>query len=165
MNAIDFALEFELEGENYYNEQALKAKKDEIRSLFLMLAADEERHYKIIENFKNKIYNYLPTETFKNTPTIFKKLKESKTEFSEEQNLFKVYQKAIEVEIKSREFYKKTAKEESDLKAKEVLLALSIEEDRHKVILENLMDLMRKGSEWVESAEFSHIDESLRGEI
>jgi hypothetical protein len=74
MNVIDYALHFEEEGKKYYNEQALRAKKDEIRSLFLMLANDEDRHYKIIEKFKEGVYEYLPTETFKNVPNLFNSL-------------------------------------------------------------------------------------------
>ncbi|MGC8790322.1 MAG: ferritin-like domain-containing protein [Desulfurella sp.] len=111
MNAIDYALALEEDGKNYYNEQALKAKKEEIRSLFLMLAADETRHYKIIEKFKEGVYEYLPTSTFDNVPNLFKKLKNQNSDFSDEQNLLDVYSKAIKIEIDSRDFYKQKSLE------------------------------------------------------
>ncbi|HEX13055.1 MAG TPA: Rubrerythrin [Desulfurella acetivorans] len=164
MNAIDYALALEEDGKNYYNEQALKAKKEEIRSLFLMLAADETRHYKIIEKFKEGVYEYLPTSTFDNVPNLFKKLKNQNSDFSDEQNLLDVYSKAIKIEIDSRDFYKQKSLESDNENEKNILQLISKEEDKHKIILENLMEFIRKGQEWVESAEFSHIEEQLRKE-
>ncbi|PMP93468.1 MAG: Rubrerythrin [Desulfurella sp.] len=164
MNAIDYALALEEDGKNYYNEQALKAKKEEIRSLFLMLAADEIRHYKIIEKFKEGVYEYLPTSTFDNVPNLFKKLKNQNSDFSDEQNLLDVYSKAIKIEIDSRDFYKQKSLESDNENEKNILQLISKEEDKHKIILENLMEFIRKGQEWVESAEFSHIEEQLRKE-
>jgi rubrerythrin len=164
MNVIDYALHFEEEGKKYYNEQVLRAKKDEIRSLFLMLANDEDRHYKIIEKFKEGVYEYLPTETFKNVPNLFNSLKNQNIDLSDSEDLLKVYDEAIKIEIKSRDFYKQNALDSNNLKEKEILEIISNEEDKHRIILENLMEFTRKGKEWVESAEFSHIDQLLRGE-
>ena len=164
MDAIDYALALEEDGKNYYNEQALKAKKEEIRSLFLMLTADETRHYKIIEKFKEGVYEYLPTSTFDNVPNLFKKLKNQNSDFSDEQNLLDVYSKAIKIEIDSRDFYKQKSLESDNENEKNILQLISEEEDKHRIILENLMEFIRKGQEWVESAEFSHIEEQLRKE-
>ncbi len=159
MNAIDYALAFEEEGKNFYNELALKAKKDEIRSIFLMLADDELRHYKIIEKFKEGVYEYLHTSTFNNVPTLFQKLKSQNTAFSDNQSLLDTYNSAIQIEIQSRDFYKQQALSSSSPKEKEILEILSKEEDKHRIILENLMEFIRKSQEWVESAEFSHIND------
>ncbi|MGC8502574.1 ferritin family protein [Desulfurella sp.] len=164
MDAIDYALALEEDGKNYYNEQALKAKKEEIRSLFLMLAADETRHYKIIEKFKEGVYEYLPTSTFDNVPNLFKKLKNQNSDFSDEQNLLDVYSKAIKIEIDSRDLYNQKSLESDNENEKNILQLISKEEDKHRIILENLMEFIRKGQEWVESAEFSHIEEQLRKE-
>ncbi|OSS41411.1 Rubrerythrin [Desulfurella amilsii] len=164
MNAIDYALAFEEDGKKYYNEQSLRSKRDEIRSLFLMLASDEDRHYKIIEKFKEGVYEYLPTQTFKNMPTLFNNLKNQNIDLSGSEDLLKVYDEAIKIEIKSRDFYKQSALESNNSKEREILEIISNEEDKHRIILENLMEFTRKGKEWVESAEFSHIDQLLRGE-
>ncbi len=159
MNAIDYALAFEEEGKNFYNELALKAKKDEIRSIFLMLAEDESRHYKIIEKIKEGVFAYLPTSTFNNVPTLFQKLKNQNTVFSDNQSLLDTYNSAIEIEIQSRDFYKQQALSSNSPEEKEILEMLSKEEDKHRIILENLMEFIRKSQEWVESAEFSHIND------
>lgn len=104
----------------YYNEQALRAKKDEIRSLFLMLSSDEDRHYKIIEKFKEGVYKYLPTETFKNVPTLFNNLKNKNIDLSDDEDLWKVYEKAINIEIKPRIFTNKTRLKSNNPKEKEI---------------------------------------------
>jgi rubrerythrin len=129
-----------------------------------MLAADETRHYKIIEKFKEGVYEYLPTSTFDNVPNLFKKLKNQNSDFSDEQNLLDVYSKAIKIEIDSRDFYKQKSLESDNENEKNILQLISKEEDKHRIILENLMEFIRKGQEWVESAEFSHIEEQLRKE-
>ncbi|MGB9745263.1 MAG: ferritin family protein [Desulfurella sp.] len=129
-----------------------------------MLAADETRHYKIIEKFKEGVYEYLPTSTFDNVPNLFKKLKNQNSDFSDEQNLLDVYSKAIKIEIDSRDFYNQKSLESDNENEKNILQLISKEEDKHRIILENLMEFIRKGQEWVESAEFSHIEEQLRKE-
>ncbi|PMP62924.1 ferritin family protein [Desulfurella multipotens] len=129
-----------------------------------MLAADETRHYKIIEKFKEGVYEYLPTSTFDNVPNLFKKLKNQNSDFSDEQNLLDVYSKAIKIEIDSRDLYKQKSLESDNENEKNILQLISKEEDKHRIILENLMEFIRKGQEWVESAEFSHIEEQLRKE-
>ncbi|SDC56147.1 Rubrerythrin [Desulfurella multipotens] len=129
-----------------------------------MLAVDETRHYKIIEKFKEGVYEYLPTSTFDNVPNLFKKLKNQNSDFSDEQNLLDVYSKAIKIEIDSRDLYKQKSLESDNENEKNILQLISKEEDKHRIILENLMEFIRKGQEWVESAEFSHIEEQLRKE-
>ena len=44
MNSLEFAISMELEGGKYYREQAEKNQGNSLRTVFLMLAEDEDNH-------------------------------------------------------------------------------------------------------------------------
>lgn len=159
MNAIDYALKMEIDGKTFYEKQSKASTDPRIKQIFDMLAKDEQRHYDIINGFKKSFYNYNGTDTFKTTKNIFSDMLNKKQTFSAEINVFDIYKQAIEMEKKSVELYSNEAIKSKNKDEKAVLLKLSEEEKKHQVILENLMEFIRKGDEWVESPEFSHLDE------
>ncbi len=159
MNAIDYALKMELDGKAFYEKQAEDSKDLRIKQLFTMLAKDEQRHYEIIEGFKNTSYNYKGTETFKTTKNMFSEMLDKKQTFKVETNVFDAYRQAIEMEKKSVNLYSKEAANSKNAYEKSILLKLAEEEKKHQTILENLTEFIRKGDEWVESAEFTHLNE------
>ena len=54
MNIYDFALKMELDGEQYYFEQAAKVTHPELRVVLKGLAEDEQRHYRIVQQLQNQ---------------------------------------------------------------------------------------------------------------
>jgi len=48
--AVKVALDFEKEGYNFYKKAALEAAEEKEKKLFKVLTAEEERHYKLLEN-------------------------------------------------------------------------------------------------------------------
>lgn len=159
MNAIDYALKMELDGKAFYEKQAKMIDDPRIRQIFGMLASDEQRHYEIISDFKKSSYNYKDTDTFKTTKNLFSEMLRKNENFKVNVNALDVYEQAIEMEKKSVELYLDESKKSNKKGEKEILLKLAEEEQKHQVILENLMEFIRKGDEWVESPEFSHLDE------
>ncbi|WP_161847808.1 ferritin family protein [Athalassotoga saccharophila] len=159
MNAIDYALKMELDGKAFYEKQSKESKDLRIKQIFDMLARDEQRHYDIINDFKKSSYNYKGTDTFKTTKNLFSEMMNKKENFKTDVNVFDIYKQAIEMEKKSVDLYLNEAKKSTNKDEKEILLKLSEEEKKHQTILENLMEFIRKGEEWVESPEFSHLDE------
>ncbi|MFW5988237.1 MAG: ferritin family protein, partial [bacterium] len=70
-----------------------------------------------------------------------------------------IYQQAIEMEKKSREFYLEKA-EESELKnVEKVFRQLAKEEAKHQNILENIEKMVNKPKTWLDDAEWYHMDE------
>jgi rubrerythrin len=63
------------------------------------------------------------------------------------------------MEKESIKLYLDQARLTNELSEKEILLKLAAEENKHQIILENLMDFIRKGLDWTESPEFSHLEE------
>lgn len=159
MNAIDYALKMELDGKAFYEDESARTGDFRVKQIFNMLARDEQRHYDIINEFKKSVYNYKSTDTFKTTKNIFSDMLNKKQTFKVEIDVFDVYKQAIDMEKKSVELYTNEAIKAKTSDEKTILLKLAEEEKKHQVILENLMEFIRKGDEWVESAEFTHLDE------
>ncbi|MGC9213621.1 ferritin family protein [Athalassotoga sp.] len=159
MNAIDYALKMEIDGKTFYEKQSKESVDPRVKQIFDMLAKDEQRHYDIINGFKKTFYNYKGTDTFKTTKNMFSNMLNKKQTFNVDVNVFEAYQQAIEMEKKSVELYSSEAVKSKNKDEKDMLLKLAEEEKKHQTILENLMDFIRKGDEWVESPEFSHLDE------
>ncbi len=132
MNAIDYALKLEKDGEAYYTKQAQCSEDIQLKKLFEMLANDEQRHYEIISDKKC---------------------------FEIDATNLEAYEHAVEMEKESVKLYLDQAKQTSEPSEKEILLKLAAEENKHQIILENLMDFVRKGLDWTESPEFSHLEE------
>ncbi len=159
MNSIDYALKLELDGKAYYEKQANLSDDERAKEIFKMLADDEQRHYEIINGFKSKSYRYESTDTFKTTKNIFSEMLDKNEKFNVEISALEVYGKAVEMEKESVKLYSDYAKKTNVAEEKEILEKLAKEEKKHQIVLENLMEFIRKGDEWVESAEFSHLDE------
>lgn len=159
MNAIDYALKLEKDGKAYYTKQAQCAKDLQLKKLFEMLANDEQRHYEIISGFKDKNYIYKGTYTFKTTRNMFSEMLKDEKCFEVEVTNLDAYEHAVEMEKESVKLYLDQAKLTSEPSEKETLLKLAAEENKHQIILENLMDFIRKGLDWSESPEFSHLEE------
>lgn len=158
MNAYEFAMKMEEDGRNYYLEQAECTHDVQLKKLFKMLAEDENRHYEIIKSFVTDPY-YKTSDTFKNVKTVFSDKIKANACFEVETSRLESYEHAIRFEDESIEFYEKKALETKDTAEKNILLRLAKEEKGHKVILENLLEFIRKPTEWVESAEFTRIED------
>ncbi|AFK07600.1 Rubrerythrin [Mesotoga sp. HF07.pep.5.2.highcov] len=159
MNAIDYALKLEKDGKAYYTKQAQCSEDIQLKKLFEMLANDEQRHYEIISGFKDKNYKYKGTYTFKTTRNMFSEMLIDKKCFEIDATNLEAYEHAVEMEKESVKLYLDQAKQTSEPSEKEILLKLAAEENKHQIILENLMDFVRKGLDWTESPEFSHLEE------
>ena len=159
MNAIDYALKLETDGKAYYVKQAECTSDPQLKQLFTMLANDEQRHYEIIKGFKDKNYTYRGTYTFKTTRNMFSEMLQDSICFNIEATNLEAYEHAVEMEKESVKLYLDQAKVTKEPSEKEILIKLAAEENKHQIILENLMDFIRKGKDWAESPEFSHLEE------
>jgi rubrerythrin len=65
------------------------------------------------------------------------------------------YEEAINVEIKSANYYKEIAAEIADETVKKEVLMIADEELKHKKILQEILNYLQEPNQWVESAEFN----------
>jgi rubrerythrin len=160
MDIFEYAMQMEKEGENFYREVAQHTPNTGIKAILTMLADEEVRHYNAIEKMKSAEPVQLADSTIlADAKNVFAGLQASGEEFSSETNQIRLYKKALDIEAKSKDFYTEKAGEASEKNVKELFLRLAQEEQKHYVLVENIIDFLSGPDTWLENAEFYHLDE------
>lgn len=155
MNYLDMAIKLETEGETFYLEQADKNSGSEIERVFRLLANEERKHRELLDNLSKKLDYTIPeTDSEIEFESIFRDEKDFKLETVVEPKQIDVYRLALQKEKESIELYQKMKEESSDEEEKTLVDFLIKQEENHYKIFNNIVELLRKSEEWVESAEF-----------
>lgn len=160
MNIFDFAITMEKEGEQYYRELAAKFPVEGMQKILNMLADDEVKHRQIFEKMKDdEDTGIVETRVLLEAKTIFSQMKEDKIDPAAGSGQVDVYKKAQEMEAKSESFYREKAAEVDDESQKDILLKIADEEKRHFHLLRNIIEFVSRPQQWIEDAEFTHLEE------
>ena len=163
MSVFDFAMQMELDGKSFYEEQAAKTETPQLKKLLLEMASDEQKHYEIFKAMKegeNVSYNSeKATQIFKSAKTIFEELKSSGTEFAFDSDLLDAWVQAREIEKKAEAFYRQKADEVDDAGQKEMLHRIADEEHKHWTTIEHVISFLDHPKNWLENAEWSGLGE------
>jgi rubrerythrin len=156
MNALEFAINMELEGEKYYSEQAEINKDNSLRTVFLMLAKDEAMHAKVLQDKANKVsYNLNEEdEILTKAKSIFDDLAQMKDEIIAISNQLDAYRLALKNEEESINLYQKHLSQATDDDTKSLFEYLIKQEKDHYAVIDQLVLLINHSEEWVEAAEF-----------
>lgn len=159
MNIFDYAMQMETESQNYYLNLAKQSKNSGLKTIFNMLADEEAKHCKVVEEMKTKTgIKFGNTSLLSDAKAVFAQMADTeKFDFSFEQ--LDVYRKAQEIETKSRKFYLEKADEVEDNFQKAVFAKLAKEEEKHYFLLENIIDFVSRPKIWLENAEWHHLEE------
>lgn len=162
MNAYEYAMEMEKEGEKFYRELASKATEKGIKTIFLNLANEEVKHYELFKELAEHEDNVtIPKmNVLKEAKAIFAEMKASGRELDFGKDQITLYKKAFESENKAYTLYVQKANEMNNPKHKEIFLRIAAEEKKHLELLENLVDFVESPLNWLESAEFYDVDEA-----
>ena len=156
----------EMESEKYYREQARKTNFSDLRILLENLAETEARHYKIVEDLR--LQNYEPLlndDALAETKNIFasyikdaEALRKAISIEKDKEEQIDIYRLALVKEKESVEIYEKMLSQAQDPNAKAVIERLIKEEQKHADVMDEIIDLLNKVSDWVEAAEFNHTE-------
>ncbi len=155
MDIMEFAINMEIEGENFYNEQADRSKDDRLKTVMLMLANEEKHHAELLVSKSKELqYQLIKSNTISDAESIFKGLKDFKSDIKEFPDQLDFYRMALDKEQQSIELYNKLLLEVTDDKSKELFEYIIDQEKDHYKIIEELVLLLKHAKDWVESAEF-----------
>lgn len=154
MELFEIAKKMELEGKALYEDQAKKTKDEGIKTILLMLAEQEQEHYKIFDALQKKQPIKIKKESFKGITDFFKGLRD---DLPTDQIEF--YEKILKIEKDSQEFYIELAKKQEDVCSKEIIERIAREEHKHWIIIKNMIDYIKRPDQWVEDPEFHHLEE------
>jgi rubrerythrin len=160
MNAYEYAMQIEKEGESLYQDLACKSQEEGLKKIFLMLANEEVKHYKMFEKLANNTpkVDIPQMEVYKDAKEIFSDMKTHKSKYDFGEQEIALYQHAVDTEEKSYEFYLQQAQKMTNSKHKEIFEMIANEELKHKRLLENVVDFVSKPNVWIQSAEFYKLD-------
>jgi rubrerythrin len=164
MNSFEYAMKMELDGKNYYEEQATKITEPELRKIFGILADDEEKHYQIFKSFSEggspKYEEAFKTSILGTTKNVFQSLRdEQRDNGSYPDDTRKVWAKALEIEEKSEKFYREQAEMAEDEEKKKIWNLIAHEEHKHWVAINYVINFLDRPRQWLEDAEWSNVDE------
>ncbi len=159
MNIFDYAMQMEKDGEELYRDLAQKSGDEGIKRIFNMLADDEVKHYRALEDMKKeKEQEITDTTVLSDAKNIFSQLKEE-GKFEYELPQLELYKKAQDLEKKTESFYREKAEEAGKEYQKEMLLKIAEEEKKHYFLLDNMIEFVSRPQTWLENAEFYHLED------
>ncbi len=158
-NIFEYAMQMEKDGEDYYRQLAQQAGNSGMKTILTMLADEEVKHYNALEKSKTQKTQIAESEILTDAKNVFVQIKESGESFDFNINQEELYKKALDIEKKSRDFYTEKAGEVAEDYQKELFLKLADEEQKHYILLDNIIEFVSQPEQWLENAEFFHLEE------
>ncbi|MHC4532907.1 MAG: ferritin-like domain-containing protein [Planctomycetota bacterium] len=158
-NIFEYAMQMEKDGEDYYRQLAQKAGNNGLRTILTMLADEEVKHYNTIEKIKTQNTQIAKSEILTDAKNVFVQIKESGESFNFDINEAELYKIAREIEKKSQDFYMEKSNEVTEEFQKTLFLKLAVEEKKHYILLDNIIEFVSQPEQWLENAEFFHLEE------
>ena len=160
MNILDFALEKEQMSLDFYNQLAQKTSGKGLHNIFVLLVAEEQKHYDAIKNLKEKVPAGLAqTDILNNAIMTFGDIRDSIDNFDFDISELDLYKKAVEVEGKALNFYLEKVDQVEGQSQKDIFRVLAMEEKKHYTLIDNIVDFVSRPKDWLENAEFTHLEE------
>lgn len=162
MDFLTTAKGMETEGIEYYLNLAESTSIKGLSGIFNFLANQEREHLKIFESMEGKA----ETPPF-DGQNIFERAKVQFLEMSQHfetisTNSFdrkEIYEKALELEGNSISYYKEELGKIDDGGQLTVLKRIIKEEQSHISLIKAIMDFQKRPQEWLENAEWNHLDD------
>jgi len=159
MDIFEFAIQMECEGQEYYKELADKTSHTGLKNILNMLADDEIKHQQAIESIRVTSCVMSETQALDKAKNVFRQMKEFGGDVELSGDEEKLYQHAMDLELKSSAFYKDRADQVEKPEQKSLFIKLADEENKHYQIMSNLVDFVQAPKNWLADAEFERLGE------
>ncbi len=153
------ALEKEKAAEHFYRDLSEKTINKGLKSIFSLLADQESKHRKAIEQLEAGQQEPLETGASGDISKLFEDIIQSKDFDNLGIDQIELYKKAQDIEKKSRDFYLEKAEQAKIPIQKKAFLNLAEEERKHFFLLDNIIEFVSRPYNWLENAEFFHLEE------
>ncbi|MGM0444401.1 MAG: ferritin family protein [Fibrobacterota bacterium] len=162
MDAISTAIQMEEEGIAFFEKMIKQTEEDDLKGVFRFLRDQEIRH----RDYFRRIADGDTTSSFsadkdsvEYARSAFSSLKDNFDGVSESlRNSVEAYKKARAMEAEAVEFYTGLREEAQTDQEKESLQVIIDEEKKHEKLMDAMVDFVAKPDEWLENAEFFHLD-------
>ena len=154
------AQDMEKQGKAYYEKLAKSSKNPEIAAVFAFLAREESVHLATFEKLEKgmKVTARLVSGSTVKAAKLFGKMAVRSRIDGEKESAVKAYKEALAMEKQAVKYYRGMLKK-CDEPQRAALSLIIEEEQNHVALMEALIDFARKPQEWLENAEFNHLDD------
>lgn len=158
MDIFEYAMQMEKDQEEFYREIANNTEDEGLKSIMLMLADEEVKHYRTVQKMKDREYVMSDTTILGDASRVFEKMAERGDFVEDEEDQIEVYKEAQEIEKRSELLYEEKAEEAEDEQQKKLLERLAEEERKHYFLLDNIIEFVARPEYWLENAEWNHLE-------
>lgn len=160
MDIFEFAKEKEQYAQDFYRDLAGRSQEQGLKKIFNMLADEEEKHFEMIEKMQAETPDDLSeTTVLSDAVEVFEKMREGAKKFKLDLSQIALYKKAQEIEKQAQDFYLEKAREVKQVAQRDIFLKLANEEKKHYILLDNIIEFVNRPNQWLENAEFHHLEE------
>ncbi|MDD2558743.1 MAG: ferritin family protein [Desulfuromonadaceae bacterium] len=162
MDVFEFAKKMEMDGKNYYLQQAEKISIPGLQNLFRRLAEDEQKHYNVLVRLEKErgATSMDDSPALDEAKNVFEELIASAQKPTQiEGGDLEGYRRAMKLEADSYRFYEQAAAQEQDENVRELLLRIAKEEHKHFNILESVYEFVNAPNQYFVWGEFSNLRE------
>ena len=155
MSILAFAIQMEVDGEQYYLSQAEINKGTSLYRAFILLAEAEKKHADLLRK-KYIASDSLINDNLPATESI--SLFSGKADYMRDAAVvpgqLEVYAVACDMEQKGIDLYREMLTETKDEPTRQLIEFLIKQEQDHYAFFDELITLLRRPRDWVEDAEF-----------
>jgi len=159
MDILEFAVEMECEGQQYYQELAKKTSHTGLKNILGMLADDEIKHQQAIEKIRVTSCVMAESPALDKAKNIFRQMKEFGGVVDLSGDEEKLYRHAMDLEAKSSAFYEDRADQVETAEQRALFLKLAEEENKHFQVMSNLVDFVQAPKTWLADTRFERLGE------
>ncbi|OGS40282.1 MAG: hypothetical protein A3J82_05485 [Elusimicrobia bacterium RIFOXYA2_FULL_69_6] len=160
VKVFDFAVKMEQDGEKFYRALAAKSADKGVKFILNGLADDEVKHAKVLRELEQGASPAMKqTEILAGSKNVFSDMASRKAFQSVGSDQMALYEQALELERKSRDYYTAHADDAALKPVRDLLLRIADEEGRHMFLLESMIEFISRPQTWLENAEFNHLED------
>ncbi len=158
MDIFDYAMQMEKDGENFYRKIASRTNDPGLKAITNMLADEEVKHYRLLQKMKADEYVMTETTILEDAKNIFSEMRGGKDLIDKQDDQIAVYREAQDIEKRSWQFYEDKSAETDDKDQKKIFDRIAEEERKHYFLLENIIEFVSRPENWLENAEWNHLE-------
>jgi len=158
---IQLALETESRGMEYFSYLAEKCNYNEgVRNILMMLSREQKKQVDLLNGWANDGNpDYSDSAYYADSKVILQDLSQRIADFSCAIDHLALYQHARDIQAQSLENYKAAAEQVAEPNLKAFVHKLIGQKERQIILLDNIIELLLRPEQWVESPEFTKLDE------
>ena len=166
IEALKFAVQMELDGKKYYTQIAKESSNKVGKELYPWLASQEELHRQRFEEIYKSMsvnkewpnINITPQKGQKPITLFSKAIKDASTSLKAKKDEIDALQKAMDMEIKSRDFYKQWGEKSISAVQRKFFNSISAEEQGHYMVLVDYKEYLVDPTGWFTRTEHHLLD-------